>query len=138
MYYYSCGSANTVVGVGESEKSQQEANSKKEDKMQEATQVAAKHILIKIQDKDESKDKGKDEAEKLLAKIQNNEISFEYAAKTYSKCPSGANGGDLGFFEKGMMVKEFEDAAFLLNVGEISKPIKTRFGWHLIKVYGKK
>lgn len=106
--------------------------------MQEATQVAAKHILIKIQDKDESKDKGKDEAEKLLAKIQNNEISFEDAAKTYSKCPSGANGGDLGFFEKGMMVKEFEDAAFLLNVGEISKPIKTRFGWHLIKVYGKK
>ncbi len=63
---------------------------------------------------------------------------FEDLAKRFSKCPSGQEGGDLGFFGKGMMVKEFEDAAFSLPVGQVSAPIKTEFGFHLIKVTAKR
>ncbi len=87
-------------------------------------EISAKHILL-----DSEK-----EANDLYNKITKGEITFEEAAKKYSKCPSGRNEGSLGYFGKGVMVKEFEDAAFALEEGEISKPIKTQFGWHLIKV----
>jgi len=61
--------------------------------------------------------------------------SFEKLAKEFSQDPgSAANGGDLGFFGKGVMAKEFEEAAFKLKVGEVSKPVKTQFGYHLIKL----
>ena len=59
---------------------------------------------------------------------------FESIAKDKSLCPSGKKGGDLGCFGKNMMVKEFEVVAFVLKPGEISKPVKTQFGWHIIKV----
>ena len=62
---------------------------------------------------------------------------FENLAAQYSLCPSGANGGDLGFFPRGMMVKPFEDAAFNLEIGKVSEPVKTQFGWHLILVTEK-
>ena len=96
--------------------------------MSETTQVAAKHILVSTEEK----------ANDLANKIQNGETTFEDAAKEFSNCPSKSNGGDLGFFGKNMMVKEFEEAAFALKVGEISKPVITQFGWHLIKVYDRK
>jgi parvulin-like peptidyl-prolyl isomerase len=90
-------------------------------------QVRASHILVK----DEKT------AKKLKAEIDNG-ADFAKVAKKHSKCPSGASGGDLGFFGKGQMVKEFEDAAFSLSVGVVSAPIKTEFGYHLIMVTAKK
>ena len=86
-------------------------------------EVFAKHILVDTEQ----------EAIDLREKIAGGEISFEDAAKKHSKCPSGNNGGSLGSFGRGVMVKEFEDAAFALKAGELSAPVKTEFGWHLIK-----
>lgn len=95
---------------------------------QDITQVSAKHILVSSEQ----------EAQDLKTKIDNNEITFEDAAKKYSSCPSGAQGGDLGFFPKGVMVKPFEDAAFSAETNKVTEPVKTQFGWHLIKVTAKK
>lgn len=64
--------------------------------------------------------------------------NFMNAAKKYSKCPSGASGGILGWFGRGDMVPEFEKAAFDLPNGEVSQPVKTAYGWHLIYVISKK
>ena len=64
--------------------------------------------------------------------------NFMAAAKKYSKCPSGSSGGILGWFGRGDMVPEFEKAAFALTPGEVSEPVKTAYGWHLIYVISKK
>ena len=74
----------------------------------------------------------------LLNAITSGEKVFEDVAKESSTCPSGANGGDLGEFGRGQMVKEFEDAAFAAEIGHIVGPVKTQFGYHLIKVEDKK
>ncbi len=63
---------------------------------------------------------------------------FMEAAKKYSKCPSGKSGGILGWFGRGDMVPEFENAAFNLPTGIVSEPVKTQFGYHLIYVISKK
>ncbi len=91
------------------------------------TEVRASHILVKTEQ----------EAKELFDEIKNGK-SFAQMAEEKSLCPSGQNGGDLGFFGKGMMVKPFEDAAFDLEVGELSQPVETQFGWHLIQVTDKK
>lgn len=91
------------------------------------TSVKASHILMDT----------RTEADAIKSKIEKG-ASFEAMAKKYSKCPSGQNGGDLGYFERGQMVPEFENAAFALPIGTVSNPVKTQFGWHLIKVYDKK
>lgn len=91
------------------------------------TQVAAEHILVKTAA----------EAMEIKKEIDNGG-SFEYYAMKYSMCPSAKNGGYLGYFERGQMVPEFEKKAFSMNVGEVSSPIRTQFGWHLIKVIDKK
>lgn len=89
--------------------------------------VKAAHILV-----DEEK-----EAKEILQRLKEGD-DFEKLAKSLSNCPSGKNGGDLGWFERGKMVKEFEDAAFNANRGEIVGPIKTQFGFHIIKVTDQK
>lgn len=90
------------------------------------TEVKASHILVETEQ----------EAIQLKEEILSGR-PFEDVAAEKSLCPSGARGGDLGFFGKGQMVKEFENAAFDLKVGEISDPVKTNFGWHLIVVTDK-
>jgi peptidyl-prolyl cis-trans isomerase C len=89
--------------------------------------VKASHILVKTEDK-----------ANWLCKELAKGRDFAKLAKDYSVCPSRASGGDLGFFGRGQMVKEFEDAAFSLKEGDVSKPIKTQFGYHVIKVTGRK
>ena len=74
------------------------------------------------------------EAKKALARVKGGE-DFAKVATELSKDPSG-NGGDLGWFTKDRMVPEFSDAAFKLKEGEISEPVKTQFGWHVIKIEG--
>ena len=83
--------------------------------------VKASHILVKTED----------EALKLKQEIEGGK-DFAQAAMEVSLCPSGQNGGDLGYFTRGQMVKEFEDAAFSMEKGQVSNPIKTQFGYHLI------
>ena len=90
-------------------------------------QVQASHILVK-----EEK-----EADDVKAKLDDG-VSFEDLAKECSTCPSREKGGDLGYFGRGQMVKEFEEAAFDLNVGEVTGPVKTQFGYHMIKLVDKK
>lgn len=88
--------------------------------------VRAKHILVNTLE----------EAKEIREKI-NNGLEFEDAAKQFSSCPSSAQGGDLGAFTRGRMVPEFENASFELEVGEISGPVQTQFGYHIIKVEEK-
>ncbi len=68
---------------------------------------------------------------KLREQVNNHE-NFSIFAKEFSECGSAAKGGDLGFFTKGQMQKEFEEAAFSLNVGEMSQPVSTASGVHII------
>lgn len=72
-----------------------------------------------------------EQATELKQKISEG-ANFGGVAQAYSKCPSKANGGDLGEFGPGMMVKPFEDAVLALEVGEISEPVQTQFGYHLV------
>jgi len=93
--------------------------------------VKVSHILINQYGSDEN---NLAEANKIYQRLIAGE-SFEKLAKEFSKDPgSGSNGGDLGYFSKGMMVKEFEDASFSGAVGVVQKPVKTTYGYHIIKV----
>jgi len=102
--------------------------------------VKASHILIKVNE--ESKDSDNEafkKAKSIRNEIINKKISFSDAAKKYSEDPSAQNnGGDLGFFTAFMMVYDFESAVYELEVNEISKPIKTKYGYHLIKLFDKR
>lgn len=95
----------------------------------------AKHILIPTEaDTPEAEAQAQAILSEVKAKIAEGE-SFESLAKTYSKDPGSAmTGGDLGLFEQGMMVPEFDEAVFTMQVGQVSEPVKTDFGYHLIKL----
>jgi peptidyl-prolyl cis-trans isomerase C len=84
--------------------------------------MRAKHILVETQ-----------ELATQLATQLNEGSDFAVLAQKHSKCPSARVGGDLGEFGRGQMVKPFEDAAFALEVGALSEPVQTQFGWHVIQ-----
>jgi peptidyl-prolyl cis-trans isomerase C len=90
-------------------------------------EVRARHILVETED----------EAKAVLAEIKKGG-DFAELAKTKSKDPGAADGGDLGYFTKEQMVPEFAEVAFKLDKGQISDPVKTQFGWHVIKVEDKR
>jgi peptidyl-prolyl cis-trans isomerase D len=97
----------------------------------------ASHILITVKAgaSQAEQDAAKAKAESLLQQVEQNPGKFAELAKKNSQDPgSAANGGDLGFFGRGMMVKPFEDATFALKVGEISQLVKSDFGYHIIKL----
>lgn len=87
------------------------------------TEVRASHILVD----------NEEHAKQLKLKIDRDEAKFEELAREHSECPSGKKGGDLGFFGRGKMAKPFERKAFELDEGDISDPVETQFGWHLIR-----
>lgn len=74
-------------------------------------------------------------ADKLYERIRKGE-SFETLARQYSTCPSKSKGGDLGWFKEGQMVPQFENAVRRMGTGTISKPVRTQFGYHIIKKTG--
>ncbi len=91
-------------------------------------QVKARHILVAKEA----------DARKIMAEI-NDEAGFANMARKFSTCPSGKRaGGDLGFFGRDMMAKEFENAAFSASLNTVVGPVKTQFGYHLIMVTANK
>jgi peptidyl-prolyl cis-trans isomerase C len=90
-------------------------------------EIRARHILLD----------SKDMADAVLASLSGG-ADFAQLAKERSKGPSGASGGDLGYFGRDSMVAEFSEAAFKLKKGDISQPVKTQFGWHIIKLEDKR
>mgnify|MGYP002775000688 CR=1 FL=1 len=97
-------------------------------KMPPQDEVHARHILVKTED----------EAKDIIKQLDAGK-DFAELAKAKSSDPNKSEGGDLGYFTRGRMVKEFEDAAFALNKGEYTKtPVKTQFGFHVIKIEDKR
>jgi peptidyl-prolyl cis-trans isomerase C len=94
--------------------------------------VLAQHILISPDgDTQTSKNEARAKIEAIRERIQAGK-SFSDEAAAHSMCPSGKDGGSLGWFSRGMMVPEFDSAAFSMNVGEVSDVIETQFGYHII------
>ncbi len=93
--------------------------------MKMPSQVRCSHILVKTEN----------EAKQILQQLQKG-TGFEELAQQHSLCPSRKHGGDLGSFGRGMMVRPFELAAFALEKGGLSGPVRTEFGWHVIKRTG--
>lgn len=104
------------------------------DAFKKPEQVKASHILIKVdpQADESAKAAARKKVDGIQQRVKKGE-DFASLAKEFSECPSSAQGGDLGFFGRGQMVKPFEDAAFALAPGEVSNIVETRFGYHLIK-----
>jgi len=99
--------------------------------------IRASHILISYEGAEKATStRTKEEAKGLIGDLDKKAKAgddFEELAKAYSDCPTAENGGDLGFFKKGRMVKPFEDAAFALEPGQVSDVVETKFGFHVIK-----
>jgi len=86
------------------------------------TEVRARHILVD----------NEEHADQLKLKLDRDEADFEELAREHSEGPTGEKGGDLGYFGRGKMVEPFDQEVFSMDVGEVSDPVKTQFGWHLI------
>jgi peptidyl-prolyl cis-trans isomerase C len=85
--------------------------------------ASARHLLVSTEE----------QCDEIKTRIENGE-EFAAMAKEFSSCPSGAQGGELGEFGPGMMVKEFDEVVFSAPVGTVQGPVKTQFGYHLLEV----
>ncbi len=117
---------NTINDIAIKESDAEEYYNENKNLFNEGEQVSARHILVD----------SLDNANEVLAAI-NIGMDFGEAARKFSSCPSKEQGGSLGYFERGMMVPEFEEAAFTLEKGKLSSPVKTQFGYHIIMVDDK-
>lgn len=115
-----------LESVEVSEEEMKDFYEQNQDRFEKGEEVTASHILVKTED----------EAKAARERVVGGE-AFGDVAQDVSTCPSKERGGDLGAFSKGRMVPEFEQAAFDMEVDEISEPVKTQFGYHIIKVTDK-
>jgi len=105
----------------------------------ESEKVRARHILIKVSPDVSDQEKADAESKiQVVLKEARDGADFAELAKKNSECPSASQGGDLGYFTRGQMVKPFEEAAFALEPGQISEIVETQFGYHIILVQDKK
>ena len=117
-----------ISGVSVSDKEASDYYEANKERFSQGETVNASHILVDSEEK----------ALELLAKIKAGECSFEDCARDNSSCPSGQQGGNLGDFGRGQMVPEFDSAVFAMEEGEVTEtPVKTQFGYHLIKLNKK-
>jgi len=124
------------ITVTEEEKRQEYEKNK--DRLDIPEQVRASHILINVapEASEETKAEAKEKIDGLRKRARSG-ADFTELAKADSQCPSAAQGGDLGYFKRGDMVKPFEDAAFSLEKDQVSDVVETQFGYHIIKVVDK-
>ena len=108
-----------------------------ESEMVEPEQVRVRHILLKVSE-NTNKEEALKKIKEILKEAKKGKTSFAELAKKYSEDASAAKGGDVGFFIRGQMVRKFEEAAFALNVGEISDVVETEYGYHIIQCVEKR
>ena len=120
--------AKAVDGVRVTDEEAKKFFEENEKDLNSGESVSASHILVDSEEK----------ANEIKAEIESGAVSFEDAARKYSSCPSSEQGGALGEFTRGQMVPEFDEACFSMKVGELRGPVKTQFGYHLIKINDKK
>ena len=106
------------------------------DEMVTPERVGARHILIRTTD-EVSPEEARNKIQEIYEEVKDSPSKFSDFAEKYSEDASASVGGDLGYFARGEMVREFEEVAFGLNVGDISEPFMTRFGYHIIRVTGR-
>ncbi|MBZ4420263.1 peptidylprolyl isomerase [Myxococcus sp. RHSTA-1-4] len=106
----------------------------------EDSEVHARHILVQVDPKatPEQVEAARKKAEAIAAEARRPGMDFAALARARSEGPSAADGGDLGWFKRGVMVPAFEKAAFALEEGGVSAPVRTNFGWHVLKVEEKR
>ena len=106
----------------------------------EDSEVHARHILVQVDPKatPEQVEAARKKAEAIAAEARRPGMDFAALARARSEGPSAADGGDLGWFKRGVMVPAFEKAAFALEEGGVSEPVRTNFGWHVLKVEEKR
>lgn len=106
------------------------------DRMVEPERIRARHILITTEDKTE--EEALQMINEVYEKASENPDEFSELARNFSEGPTAPYGGDLGYFAREEMVQDFAETAFSLEIGQVSEPVKTRFGYHIIKVLGRR
>ncbi len=129
-----------TAGEGPAERPAQPPAEPETTEVERPTELSAAHILIMHKDSDRAPPeitRTKEEAlalvQEIARKLEAEGADFAALAKEYSDCPSGSRGGDLGTFSPDRMVKPFSDATMKLAVGEVSDPVETQFGYHIIR-----